>query len=134
MIRRTPRSTRTDTLFPYTTLFRSLAEDRDVANLLLPHRAHVTADELGEDHHVRLALMVEDEDAGARRPEMLFALDLQLDAGNRGREVADQADREIDRLARRPGERPDRQPRGQGDDQRSETGSAWGRDRVGQYG
>src|SRR3546814_13010339 len=25
MIRRTPRSTRTDTLFPYTTLFRSLA-------------------------------------------------------------------------------------------------------------
>src|SRR3546814_5707540 len=29
MIRRPPRSTRTDTLFPYTTLFRSL-----------PHRAH----------------------------------------------------------------------------------------------
>src|SRR3546814_6601307 len=36
MIRRPPRSTRTDTLFPYTTLFRSLAgprasERRDVA-------------------------------------------------------------------------------------------------------
>src|SRR3546814_19675319 len=30
MIRRPPRSTRTDTLFPYTTLFRSLAdEDRN---------------------------------------------------------------------------------------------------------
>src|SRR3546814_3556824 len=27
MIRRPPRSTRTDTLFPYTTLFRSVAED-----------------------------------------------------------------------------------------------------------
>src|SRR3546814_15844255 len=27
MIRRPPRSTRTDTLFPYTTLFRSLAQD-----------------------------------------------------------------------------------------------------------
>src|SRR3546814_13177005 len=27
MIRRPPRSTRTDTLFPYTTLFRSLLED-----------------------------------------------------------------------------------------------------------
>src|SRR3546814_15064731 len=27
MIRRPPRSTRTDTLFPYTTLFRSLCED-----------------------------------------------------------------------------------------------------------
>src|SRR3546814_1473357 len=33
MIRRPPRSTRTDTLFPYTTLFRSLASDvlEDVA-------------------------------------------------------------------------------------------------------
>src|SRR3546814_12830506 len=30
MIRRTPRSTRTDTLFPYTTLFRSCAYARDV--------------------------------------------------------------------------------------------------------
>src|SRR3546814_7434176 len=28
MIRRPPRSTRTDTLFPYTTLFRSLAQRR----------------------------------------------------------------------------------------------------------
>src|SRR3546814_17156804 len=28
MIRRPPRSTRTDTLFPYTTLFRSLAANR----------------------------------------------------------------------------------------------------------
>src|SRR3546814_1429085 len=28
MIRRPPRSTRTDTLFPYTTLFRSLVDDR----------------------------------------------------------------------------------------------------------
>src|SRR3546814_6630908 len=28
MIRRPPRSTRTDTLFPYTTLFRSLGEGR----------------------------------------------------------------------------------------------------------
>src|SRR3546814_12010723 len=30
MLRRPPRSTRTDTLFPYTTLFRSLAE-REIA-------------------------------------------------------------------------------------------------------
>src|SRR3546814_5275562 len=28
MIRRPPRSTRTDTLFPYTTLFRSIADQR----------------------------------------------------------------------------------------------------------
>src|SRR3546814_12715810 len=33
MIRRPPRSTRTDTLFPYTTLFRSLLEVRDFAAL-----------------------------------------------------------------------------------------------------
>src|SRR3546814_7424467 len=30
MVRRPPRSTRTDTLFPYTTLFRSAARPRDV--------------------------------------------------------------------------------------------------------
>src|SRR3546814_11261837 len=30
MIRRPPRSTRTDTLFPYTTLFRSLCSRRDI--------------------------------------------------------------------------------------------------------
>src|SRR3546814_9139273 len=30
MIRRPPRSTRTDTLFPYTALFRSAAADRDL--------------------------------------------------------------------------------------------------------
>src|SRR3546814_4588662 len=37
MIRRPPRSTRTDTLFPYTTLFRSfavLAVDRDAGDAL----------------------------------------------------------------------------------------------------
>src|SRR3546814_6135277 len=32
MIRRPPRSTRTDTLFPYTTLFRSGAVDLDIAD------------------------------------------------------------------------------------------------------
>src|SRR3546814_298208 len=34
MIRRPPRSTRTDTLFPYTTLFRSQADKEDVASAL----------------------------------------------------------------------------------------------------
>src|SRR3546814_6286166 len=33
MIRRPPRSTRTDTLFPYTTLFRSTADGADVVAL-----------------------------------------------------------------------------------------------------
>src|SRR3546814_8819960 len=43
MIRRPPRSTRTDTLFPYTTLFRSLAEDFG----LLHHRFMVERDDFG---------------------------------------------------------------------------------------
>src|SRR3546814_6380510 len=33
MIRRPPRSTRTDTLFPYTTLFRSVGQERPCARL-----------------------------------------------------------------------------------------------------
>src|SRR3546814_8662135 len=34
MIRRPPRSTRTDTLFPYTTLFRSVRELENIRNFL----------------------------------------------------------------------------------------------------
>src|SRR3546814_2855110 len=37
MIRRPPISTRTDTLFPYTTLFRSEIAGRGVALNILPH-------------------------------------------------------------------------------------------------
>src|SRR3546814_18881306 len=39
MLRRPPRSTRTDTLFPYTTLFRSGYQD--IPTLLLVHLAQV---------------------------------------------------------------------------------------------
>src|SRR3546814_10259638 len=41
MIRRPPRSTRTDTLFPYTTLFRSLLGCRLVARIAGPN-SHIT--------------------------------------------------------------------------------------------
>src|SRR3546814_4656988 len=40
MIRRPPRSTRTDTLFPYTTLFRSARTDRSVQGSPLPSVGH----------------------------------------------------------------------------------------------
>src|SRR3546814_1412068 len=40
MIRRPPRSTRTDTLFPYTTLFRSPAPERRQLLHCLPRREH----------------------------------------------------------------------------------------------
>src|SRR3546814_17094798 len=43
MIRRPPRSTRTDTLFPYTTLFRSIR--RRVATLLVSYAVGVKEDE-----------------------------------------------------------------------------------------
>src|SRR3546814_1424163 len=49
MIRRPPRSTRTDTLFPYTTLFRSLLRDRPRIELRLAR------DRLGEQPAVVLA-------------------------------------------------------------------------------
>src|SRR3546814_7014358 len=44
MIRRPPRSTRTDTLFPYTTLFRSLVDCRCVAANSQKGRRDLTAD------------------------------------------------------------------------------------------
>src|SRR3546814_9853509 len=37
MIRRPPRSTRTDTLFPYTTLFRSPKQSCDAVKFILKH-------------------------------------------------------------------------------------------------
>src|SRR3546814_5501657 len=45
MIRRPPRSTRTDTLFPYTTLFRSAADCRNIHAYLFENAAlHHAAD------------------------------------------------------------------------------------------
>src|SRR3546814_19254463 len=56
MIRRPPRATRTDTLFPYTTLFRSRAEVvLDVAGALDLIRMGGVALEFGEDGRERLA-------------------------------------------------------------------------------
>src|SRR3546814_12633416 len=49
MIRRPPRSTRTDTLFPYTTLFRS---DRQTIARMLLERVEVLV--LGETEHAEL--------------------------------------------------------------------------------
>src|SRR3546814_13251670 len=46
MIRRPPRSTRTDTLFPYTTLFRSLRP------LVDTHRQIAAAHPLGRQHQI----------------------------------------------------------------------------------
>src|SRR3546814_14984386 len=74
MIRRPPRSTRTDTLFPYTTLFRSLRPRRleiarnqradllrlRVISVVIARRQHI-----GADHDPALDLVA--EPGGARR-------------------------------------------------------------------
>src|SRR3546814_1347039 len=52
MIRRPPRSTRTDTLFPYTTLFRSVLHD-------LLGAAPVVHQQPGQPHHVPVVRPVE---------------------------------------------------------------------------
>src|SRR3546814_15869978 len=81
MIRRPPRSTRTDTLFPYTTLFRSLTEPHEgehrkggagldqlevAGNRPQPRRNEAAADDTDDGQHQR-----DDKraSAGHRRPE-----------------------------------------------------------------
>src|SRR3546814_13618963 len=56
MIRRPPRSTRTDTLFPYTTLFRSVGAQREADNLLfagiiVPMESDICAGGLRSEEH-----------------------------------------------------------------------------------
>src|SRR3546814_4457846 len=79
MIRRPPRSTRTDTLFPYTTLFRSLENILVIKDEALPlGRARIDdpgapAAAFGIDHLQRLAAPgLFDDGAGAVRLEQRF--------------------------------------------------------------
>src|SRR3546814_3516433 len=59
MIRRPPRSTRTDTLFPYTTLFRSILQfdfsHRDSAFMMGNHRAHKIGVGITREGYVQIA-------------------------------------------------------------------------------
>src|SRR3546814_18506051 len=49
MIRRPPNSTRTDTLFPYTTLFRAIEGDLDIDLIVRTVDAGAIVDEVGVD-------------------------------------------------------------------------------------
>src|SRR3546814_18177731 len=89
MIRRPPRSTRTDTLFPYTTLFRSEGlvrpGDPDRARLLLrsgTRRLAARADHDGED---------------ARRPERPRRIRLRTGRAARTQEPPRTAQPQLDR-------------------------------------
>src|SRR3546814_5517575 len=60
MIRRPPRSTRTDTLFPYTTLFRSgLPCNAHVITVLLQQGMPLRVEQVG-GHHLRTHLLRRD--------------------------------------------------------------------------
>src|SRR3546814_13335005 len=86
MIRRPPRSTRTDTLFPYTTLFRSLGMAAHGSPGVRQHR-------VGADADLPLAVVAELgalQDAGApdRRPCALEAFEVVGRAVGGGRHRA----------------------------------------------
>src|SRR3546814_15795266 len=70
MIRRPPRSTRTDTLFPYTTLFRSIDGELQIIANLQPQCAERVADDLAlvgtEEDHVAIFGAAAFEHAGQR--------------------------------------------------------------------
>src|SRR3546814_8072087 len=74
MIRRPPRSTRTDTLFPYTTLFRSI-ELVEGAGLGGPLAGAAKARDTGEPHEQAMPATID----GARR--MLRIHDIPLPIG-----------------------------------------------------
>src|SRR3546814_19087069 len=103
MIRRPPRSTRTDTLFPYTTLFRSAQGQagrvrlRQAARALLHHGRESLA--------VRPPVPAEGRAAGAHVPSLGRACQLDV---RRRRAVVRGADR---RSAGGPLPLPSRQPR-----------------------
>src|SRR3546814_18361050 len=64
MIRRPPRSTRTDTLLPYTTLFRSGVAGAELSRLLDPLQVF-----LFDDRIAHLPAAVAADDVDARRPQ-----------------------------------------------------------------
>src|SRR3546814_9485465 len=117
MIRRPPRSTRTDTLFPYTTLFRSarVADDdvepvegldrgldEAVAEIGVGHIAHagdgIAAEFLDRAHHFGRGFLVEivDDDACAVAREL--ERKRTADAAARTRNKGNLADRKSTRL------------------------------------
>src|SRR3546814_13142737 len=94
MIRRPPRSTRTDTLFPYTTLFRSEPEGlRPVAAAPVRHRLALTV--------CRLTVC----------PPALSRAGPSI-AGSRRRTTADRCPQRISRCGLAPVQPPPRRPSG----------------------
>src|SRR3546814_7081515 len=70
MIRRPPRSTRTDTLFPYTTLFRSILAQVDALVLV------ELVDQVVDDALVEVLAAEEGVAVGRQHLELLLAVDV----------------------------------------------------------
>src|SRR3546814_12707493 len=100
MIRRPPRSTRTDTLFPYTTLFRSYAETVRAPFIPPPN--------------IVIIRMLEACLAAATIGNIFF-FRIRLDRGELARGAADEAERTLrcssDRRRNRPSDEHGRNPR-----------------------
>src|SRR3546814_2544586 len=80
MIRRPPRSTRTDTLFPYTTLFRSARRQREGQILEEQFVAIGLGDARDLDHLAAEALGNLDDDLGLARGALFLRLDQLVEA------------------------------------------------------
>src|SRR3546814_19796381 len=123
MIRRPPRSTRTDTLFPYTTLFRS--------RWRIPFWAVVLVDDQRADAFEEVVHL---DDAAADR---IFLAHFGGEVGHR-RALAKLAQRDLAGLRALDAPRAQflRRPVAAVGFQRSEDeiGSAWGRENVCKYG
>src|SRR3546814_17711283 len=89
MIRRPPKSTRTDTLFPYTTLFRSLVAV--VRRLLLEELPGRHRDDRGGDAFGTQQLLRLERDlhlgAGGDQRHLALAVGRRHDVGAEGREI-----------------------------------------------
>src|SRR3546814_14312244 len=84
MIRRPPRSTRTDTLFPYTTLFRSLIRDTGMINMRKTILITGASSGLGRGMAREFAARGRDLALCARRTERLDELKAELLAAHPG--------------------------------------------------
>src|SRR3546814_12979993 len=105
MVRRPPRSTRTDTLFPYTTLFRSQGRTVDFRNTVI-----IMTSNLGSQHIQSMAgqpydvikEVIWDELKQSFRPEFLNRIDeVVLFHGLEAKHIESIARIQIQRLAQR---------------------------------
>src|SRR3546814_10606423 len=78
MIRRPPRSTRTDTLFPYTTLFRSIYEyellKNNIADVTLEGMNQLADNFITDQNRVMLVIAPEDQKASLPSKDTLLTI------------------------------------------------------------